>query len=84
MESFTELGWQEKNGKLEKTYVFKDFKSAILFVNMVAFCAEQANHHPEITIDYKKVSLRLFTHDENKITQKDLDLLKQIENINKP
>ena len=48
-------------------------------VNQVAKIAEQADHHPDILISFRKVTLSLSTHDEGGITQKDFSLAEQLE-----
>jgi 4a-hydroxytetrahydrobiopterin dehydratase len=74
--------WKVKDNLLVKEFEFKDFKKAIEFVNYVAEIAEQENHHPDILIySYKKVKISLFTHSENKITDKDYYLAEKIDKI---
>lgn len=76
--------WQTKLNKLSKKIEFRNFSEAIDFVNKVAKISDKANHHPKITIDYNKVELELFTHDKNDtVTEKDHNLAKQIDKINK-
>ncbi len=56
-------GWQvEENKKIKKEFVFKDFPSAIAFVNRVAAVAEAEGHHPALFISYNKVRVTLSTH----------------------
>ncbi len=72
--------WQIIEGKLTKELTFKDFKSALGFVNKVAQLAEELNHHPDILIhSYKNVRIILFTHSENKITEQDRELSSRID-----
>jgi len=74
--------WEEKNGKLHKMFVFKDFVEAFSFLTKVAFLAEKQNHHPEIFNVYNRVELYLCTHDAgNKITEKDRNLARSIDLI---
>jgi 4a-hydroxytetrahydrobiopterin dehydratase len=47
------------------------------FVNAVADLAESANHHPDITVNYNRVSLALSTHDAGGLSQLDVDLAKR-------
>ena len=58
-------GWQRSESQevLEKTYRCSSFTSALEFVMRVGTEAERSNHHPQITIDYRSVTLRLTTHD---------------------
>jgi 4a-hydroxytetrahydrobiopterin dehydratase len=72
-------GWKLEGEEIKKQYEFPSFPEAIKFVNMVAGLAEQADHHPDILINYRKVTLTLSTHDAGGITQKDFDLAAQAE-----
>jgi 4a-hydroxytetrahydrobiopterin dehydratase len=57
----TDLGndWELKDGKIVKSFQFSSFVDAIEFVNKVAKIAEELNHHPIITINWKTVKLSL-------------------------
>ena len=66
--------WQVESGELVRTFLFKDFRASLKFVNEVGELAEQAGHHPDIDIRYSKVRLGLVTHDAGGITEKDFDL----------
>lgn len=74
-------GWSLEGGMLKKTYAFPDFAAAMQFVNAVADRAEAADHHPDIDIRYNKVTLGLVTHDSSGITQKDLDLAREADQV---
>ena len=54
---------------------------AIAFVTQVGFLAEAANHHPDIDIRWRKVTLVLTTHDAGGLSAKDFDLAAQIDEI---
>ncbi len=64
---------------IRATYVFQDFAGALRFVNLVGELAESARHHPDIDIRWNKVTLVLSTHSAGGLTEKDLDLARQIE-----
>ncbi len=53
-------GWQLSDGQMTRTVTRKDFRDALLFVNAVGFLAERANHHPDISISWNKVTLTLY------------------------
>ena len=74
-------GWQLIDDAIEKTYVFKDFRTAMANMQRIAFEAEDMNHHPEWFNVYNKLQIRLRTHDADGITEKDLELAGRIENI---
>jgi 4a-hydroxytetrahydrobiopterin dehydratase len=64
-------GWVEADGALERTFELPSFPEAIAFVNRVAELAQAEDHHPDVTISYKKVTLRWTTHSEGGITERD-------------
>jgi len=75
-------GWKKvEQEKIIKTFAFQNFKAAILFVNEVALLAEAAAHHPDIVINYSKVTLELSTHSAGGLTPKDFALAKKIDAI---
>lgn len=73
--------WHEENGVLVNDYKFDDFKSALEFVDKVGALAESKNHHPDIELGWGRARVLLFTHTEQKITEKDYDLAKEIDKI---
>jgi len=74
--------WEFKNNGLDKAFKFKNFTEAMAFLVQVAFIAEKQNHHPEIWNVYNKVTLRLTTHDEDGVTDKDFKLAAAIDVLN--
>lgn len=67
-------GWIDSQNALEKTFELPTFRAAIAFVGRVADLAEEANHHPDIEISYRKVTLRWTTHSAGGITDRDYEL----------
>ena len=67
-------GWAEVDGALERTWEFASFPEAIAFVNRVAELAEAEDHHPDIAVAYKNVTLRWRTHSADDITDRDREL----------
>ena len=67
-------GWQQNGKQIERVFQFPDFKAAMKFVNQIADAAEAANHHPDITINYNKVTLALISHDSGGVTQRDIKM----------
>jgi len=67
-------GWEEVGGALQREFRFEDFAEALAFVNRVGALAEAENHHPDIAIQWNTVTLRWWTHVENAITERDLEL----------
>lgn len=74
--------WEFSPESISKTYIFKDFKQAIKFVNLVGDAAEMIDHHPDIFIfGWNKVQIKLSTHSAKGLTQLDYDLSHKIEEI---
>jgi 4a-hydroxytetrahydrobiopterin dehydratase len=71
-------GWERDGDAVRRTWRFPDFKAAMIFVNGVAALAEKANHHPDITVHYNEVTLRLWSHDAGGLTMRDFDLARTI------
>jgi len=67
-------GWRVVDGKLHRTYRFKDFAEAFAFMTRVALVAERMNHHPEWFNVYNKVRVDLTTHDVGGISTRDFRL----------
>jgi 4a-hydroxytetrahydrobiopterin dehydratase len=72
-------GWSRRGDVITKTFQFRNFLDGIGFVSAVAKAADAADHHPDIDIRYTKIVCTLSTHSAGGITQKDLDLARQIE-----
>ena len=66
--------WDEVDGALQREFRFDSFPAAIEFVNRVAELAEAENHHPEIAVSYRDVTLRWRTHSADAITDRDRDM----------
>ena len=73
--------WREVEGALERTYELGSFEEAIAFVNRVAVLAEAENHHPDIAIAYRKVTLRWTTHSAGGITDRDRELARRSDEL---
>lgn len=66
--------WTVLEGKLRRTFVFRDFIEAFGFMTKAALVAERQNHHPEWFNVYKTVRVDLVSHDAGGITARDLRL----------
>ena len=65
--------WELEKKHIERTFEFDDFTEAIDFVNAVAEVSEDEEHHPDIDIRYKRVTLTYSTHSEGGLTAKDVE-----------
>lgn len=75
--------WQKAGNVIFRTFQFKDFPTAIQFVNAVAEMAEAAWHHPDIDIRWNKVTLALTTHDAGGLTEKDFALAAKFDELSR-
>ena len=66
-------GWTLEGRAIRKQYTFSDFPAAVAFVNRLVPDVEAADHHPDIIINYRRVTLIYSTHSEGGLTQKDFD-----------
>ena len=64
-------GWALDGNAIRKQFVFRDFPEAVAFVQRLVPGAEAADHHPDILINYKRVTLTYSTHSEGGLTDKD-------------
>ena len=64
-------GWAVEANALVRTYTFATFPDAIAFVTRLAFEAEAADHHPDLTVSYRRVRVAWSTHSAGGITDKD-------------
>src|SRR5690348_16343751 len=70
-------GWTRKGDVITRQFTFKGFPDAIAFVTRLAFDAEAADHHPDLQVSYKRVTVSWSTHDEGGVTEKDITGAKQ-------
>ena len=71
--------WTVSEGKLYREYSFKSYVAAAAFVQTLAEEAEGQNHHPDLLLTWRKVSIWLYTHDSNGITELDVKFAKVAE-----
>jgi 4a-hydroxytetrahydrobiopterin dehydratase len=64
-------GWTLAGDAIKKQFTFKGFPEAVAFVNRLVPEAEAADHHPDILINYRRVTLMYSTHSEGGLTDKD-------------
>ncbi|HTA01531.1 MAG TPA: 4a-hydroxytetrahydrobiopterin dehydratase [Streptosporangiaceae bacterium] len=74
-------GWSRQGDSIVHVQTLADFRAAVLYVGAVAYIAEAANHHPDITIEWSKVTLTLSTHSAGGLTVNDFALAEQINRL---
>lgn len=73
--------WEYEKNSITRVVEFEEFMDAIDFVNSVADIADEAQHHPDIRINYTRVTLKLTTHDAGGVTDADVELAQRIDNL---
>ena len=66
--------WQEQDDALIREFELASFPAAIAFVDRLAELAERENHHPDIDIRYRRVTVRWTTHSEGGVTARDREM----------
>ncbi len=74
-------GWTNDGQALTKVFERRDFDGSIAFVNAVAAVANRLNHHPDIALSWKEVTIRTWSHDVGAITERDAALARAIDAI---
>jgi 4a-hydroxytetrahydrobiopterin dehydratase len=73
--------WYYEDGWIRRKYKTSGWKATLMVVNTVGHLAEAAWHHPDLTVSYAFVTVKLQTHDAKGITDKDFELAKKIEEV---
>jgi 4a-hydroxytetrahydrobiopterin dehydratase len=76
--------WHHRGNSIERVFDRGDFNGSLHFVNTVGVAANRANHHPDITIQWNRVTLTLSSHDAGGLTKQDFDLAKTIDALADP
>ena len=73
--------WEQEKTYITRSIEFEEFMEGIDFVAVVGEIAEEAQHHPDISVKYTKVTLKLTTHDVGGVTDLDIQLAQRIDNV---
>ncbi len=71
-------GWETRDEKLHRAFTFRDFVTAMRFVNRMADVAEAEGHHPDFTVHYKVVDVVIWTHAIGGLSENDFILAAKI------
>lgn len=74
-------GWYFEDGWIRRVYKTDGWPTTLMLVNAVGYLAEAAYHHPDLSVTWARVTVKLSTHSAGGITQKDFDLARQIEDV---
>jgi 4a-hydroxytetrahydrobiopterin dehydratase len=76
-------GWSHGDDRLLKRFRFRDFNAAMRFVNAMAALAEDEGHHPDFSVQYATVDVKLWTHAAGGLTENDFILAAKIDALPK-
>jgi 4a-hydroxytetrahydrobiopterin dehydratase len=72
-------GWWVENGWIRRTYKTDGWPITLMLVNAIGYLAEAANHHPDLTVTWARLTVKLQNHAAGGITDKDFELARKIE-----
>jgi len=73
--------WHYQDGWIRRKYRTSGWKSTLMVVNTIGHLAEAAWHHPDLTVSYAFVNVKLMNHAAKGVTAKDFALAKKIEEV---
>lgn len=73
--------WQFRQNALERVYVGKTYLEALERLNAIARLSEAANHHPDLSLAWKTLTVRYWTHTAQGVTDLDFMLANQAEQV---
>ena len=74
-------GWYFEDGWIRRVYKTDGWPTTLMLVNLIGYLAEQAYHHPDLSVSWARVTVKLSTHSAGGITGKDFELARRIEDI---
>ncbi len=74
-------GWYFEGGMIRRNYKTDGWPTTLMLVNAIGFASEAAYHHPDISVSWGKITVKLSTHSAGGITDKDFELARKIEDV---
>lgn len=74
-------GWEVQEGWLRRSYTTPGWTHTMLLVQTIGYLAEAAWHHPDLSVGYAKVTVKLQTHRVRAITYSDVELARRIDEV---
>jgi 4a-hydroxytetrahydrobiopterin dehydratase len=74
-------GWEYNDNAIHTAFEFENFKEAFTIMTRIAFEAENLGHHPDWSNVYNQLHISLYTHSENGVTEKDLEMAEIINRL---
>jgi 4a-hydroxytetrahydrobiopterin dehydratase len=74
-------GWYYEDGWIRRVYKTDGWPTTLMLVNAIGYCAEAAYHHPDLSVTWGRIVVKLSTHSANGITDKDFALARKFEEV---
>ena len=74
-------GWSHEGDEIRRTYEFDSYLEGVGFAAGAGGLAEEAFHHPTLTVEYGEVTARLTTHDAGGVTENDLEMAERFDEL---
>ena len=74
-------GWYYEDGSIQRVYDTDGWPTTLMLVGAIGFCAEAADHHPDLTVSWGRVTVALSTHSAKGITDKDFELARKFDDV---
>ena len=74
-------GWYLEDGWIRRVYKTDGWATTLMLVNAIGYLAEAAYHHPDLSVTWARLTVKLSTHSAGGITDKDFELARQIEDV---
>jgi 4a-hydroxytetrahydrobiopterin dehydratase len=74
-------GWELRDGWIRRSYKTPGWPHTLMLANTIAFLADAAWHHPDLSLGYAQVTVKLQTHRVRGITDHDFELARRIEEV---
>lgn len=81
LKKLNQWSYDEKEKCIQKDFIFKSYLKNIAFVNAVAWLAHSRNHHPDLIVKFNLCCVKITTHDEDGLTDKDFELAAAIDKL---
>jgi 4a-hydroxytetrahydrobiopterin dehydratase len=74
-------GWWFEGGMIRRVYKTDGWPTTLMLVNAIGFAAEAAYHHPDLSVTWGRITVKLSTHSAGGITDKDFEMARKVEDI---
>jgi 4a-hydroxytetrahydrobiopterin dehydratase len=74
-------GWDFQENAIVRFYETDGWPTTLMAVNAIGYLCEAADHHPDLSVSWNRITVRLNTHTAGGVTDKDLELAREIDRL---